>query len=108
VAWTGVARATVEVFAMSRFFVGQRVRFIRARTMCGALYQGLAARIILAQPSMLLQEDADFGIQIEGSSESGAVREWQIEPIVPDGHRASDYSLAELLDRCNQGEGVLA
>ena len=31
-----------------------------------------------------------------------------IEPILPDGHRAGDYSLSELIDRCRAGEGVPA
>lgn len=33
---------------------------------------------------------------------------WQLEPIQPSGHRAGDYSLSELLDRCRAGEGVPA
>jgi hypothetical protein len=32
----------------------------------------------------------------------------QLEPILPDGQRAGDYSLSELLDRCKQGEGMPA
>ena len=32
----------------------------------------------------------------------------QLEPIQPSGHRAGDYSLSELLDRCRAGEGVCA
>lgn len=32
----------------------------------------------------------------------------ELEPILPDGHRAGDYSLSELLDRCRAGEGVPA
>lgn len=31
-----------------------------------------------------------------------------LTPIQPSGHRAGDYSLSELLDRCRAGEGVPA
>lgn len=28
---------------------------------------------------------------------------WQLEPILPDGHRASEFSFTELMDRCREG-----
>lgn len=32
----------------------------------------------------------------------------QWEPILPEGHRAGDFSFSELMDKCRAGEGVPA
>ena len=98
---------------MSRLFMGQKVRVIRVER-----YQHL-----LGAEARVTQLDV-IGMRLDGSLIDGCVLldipapdmpgkfvapppDW-IEPILPDGHRAGDYSLSELLDRCRAGEGVPA
>ncbi len=98
---------------MATFFVGQRVRVVRVER-----YQHL-----LGAEARVTKLDV-IGIRLDGSLIEGCVQldipapgylgkfvapppDW-IEPILPDGHRAGDYSLSELLDRCRAGEGVPA
>lgn len=112
VAWTGVEGSSVEVFAMSKFFVGQMVRVVRPwrdMTLKDWLnwprLQGAEGRVTEVGCTNSFRE---VGIAIMVSNEEWILPEYGLEPILPGGHRASDYSLAELLDRCNQGEGVPA
>lgn len=89
---------------MSKFFVGQRVRVVRP----------------LRKPESLGEERRIEGFGFWPKSERRAcdctirlddgyvVAEFQLEPILPDGHRAGDLSFSELMDKCRAGEGVAA
>ena len=91
---------------MATFFLGQRVRIRyclfrpelsgRETRVTGPLQQFVRPN---GEPYMGydVEIDPDFGPKPD-----------QLEPILPSGHRAGDYSLSELLDRCRAGEGVPA
>lgn len=91
---------------MSRFFVGQRVRIVRVIEAQEAL--GREGRIIGR-----IHWHECWAVSVDGIGPyyDGArygFDDDQLEPILPSGHRAGDYSLSDLLDRCRAGEGVPA
>lgn len=97
---------------MSRFFVGQRVRIVRPWDdmnlkdrlnwikLCGS--EGRVSEV------GCLNQFLSVGVGVIVNNEEWCLPEYGLEPILPDGHRAGDYSLSQLLDRCKQGEGVPA
>lgn len=98
---------------MSRFFVGQRVRIIRVERYQHLL--GAEARVtkldVIAMRFDGSLIDGYVLLDIQAPDMPGqfvATSPDFLEPILPDGHRAGDYSLSELLDRCRAGEGVPA
>lgn len=98
---------------MAKFFVGQRVRIIRVERSPHLL--GAEARVTkigvltIMKDGALIEGCVKLDIPAPGFPGQfvAAPPDW-IEPILPDGHRAGDYSLSELLDRCRAGEGVPA
>ena len=102
---------------MSRFFVGQRVKLVRS-------FDGISPSSIDAEgfihkfvflpegyvfpDGQVNPSDCDCQVYWIGLSGLYAQHTSQLEPVLPSGERASDYSLSELLDRCKQGEGVPA
>ena len=98
---------------MAKFFVGQRVRIIRVHRFPHLL--GAEARVteigVLAmmKDGALIEGCVKLDIPAPGFPGQFVAPppDW-IEPILPEGHRAGDYSLSELLDRCRAGEGVPA
>jgi hypothetical protein len=67
----------------------------------------MEGRIDMRQPDPLLPPLADYGLRLS-NGQLGAVRAFQIEPIQPSGAAPSEYSLAELMDKCREGQGVAA
>lgn len=95
---------------MATFFVGQRVRVKWTDEPFAVQLIGSEARII---GEMMLLDVEAWELDIECPRGGG----WLVEkayasecltPILPDGHRAGDYSLTELLDQCRAGEGIPA
>lgn len=94
---------------MAKFFVGQRVRIIHA-VMSKSLI-GTEARVMDPDAIGVHFGNAYRGVKTDAINAQGrrfVAKHWWLEPILPDGHRAGDYSLSELLDRCKAGEGVAA
>ena len=99
---------------MATFFVGQKVR-INCPT---SQRHGCEARVIgpldmKSFPDLgasFLAYDVELlnGLRIGEHGYWLAYAPHQLEPILPSGHRAGDYSLSDLLDRCRAGEGVPA
>lgn len=89
---------------MSKFFVGQRVRVVWAPA--HPEFVGFETRIDRVAYGGFAQLGYEWMVTIQGT-EYGA-NSPSLEPILPDGHRAGDYSLSQLLDSCKQGEGVPA
>lgn len=99
---------------MSRFFVGQRVRVVRPDS--GSRVRGLC----VGDEGVIESRDpyVDARVRVVGKinptemysepQETFPMFYEELEPIQPSGHRAGDYSLSELLDRCRAGEGVPA
>ena len=91
---------------MATFFVGQRVRVVR--DLLNAPYTvGGEGRITQVDATNHLLARLGFKIMID-SFPAVYSHPDELEPIQPSGHRAGDYSLSELLDRCRAGEGVAA
>lgn len=98
---------------MATFFVGQRVRIRYMRTSYWRVLTGREARVVGVGPYAACDGGytmpGDYRVQVDGDAGCPAqVLADQLEPIQPSGHRAGDYSLSELLDRCKAGEGVPA
>ena len=99
---------------MSRFFVGQRVRIvcpISPRNGCEARVIGPLELMSFPQRGIqMFAHDVELlnGIRISEHGHQLAYPPHELEPILPSGHRAGDYSLSDLLDRCMAGEGVPA
>lgn len=94
---------------MSRFFVGQRVRVKWVvDTSRFAKFVGIETHITeMCRPFYSAHQDrvtSGYGVAIDPYFRPGGD---QLEPIQPSGHRAGDYSLSDLLDRCRAGEGVV-
>lgn len=96
---------------MAKFFVGQRVRMVRPDN---PRHQGATGRVFFIGPIEWGQVfngeicvDGDCAVSWD---DGDWTPEWlsKLEPILPEGHRAGDYSLSELLDRCRAGQGVAA
>lgn len=102
---------------MSRFFVGQRVRLVRPVKRIEKT--GATGRIRGFNPSAVVPGVGAISVVLvdwddgerDGPRRLGfsgwATDPNSIEPILPSGHRAGDYSLSDLLDRCRAGEGVV-
>lgn len=91
---------------MATFFVGQRVRVVRVIEAQEAL--GREGRIIGRIHSHECWAVSVDGIGPRYKGVRYGFDDDQLEPILPDGHHAGDYSLSELLDQCKAGEGVPA
>lgn len=97
---------------MATFFVGQRVKKVR-----GKLDIGNTGRVTDLDALCPFGWDIRVVWDHAGPCDDGSIapageavwtRSECLEPILPDGHRAGDYSLSDLLDRCRAGEGVPA
>lgn len=95
---------------MARFFVGQRVRLVRYQpsniTPIPVGDEGRVTKLKFfpkgtptTDGPMLIDSDCEVDFAIAGLRSSSTDN---LEPILPDGHRAGDYSLSELLGRCRQ------
>lgn len=101
---------------MSRFFIGQRVRVARLLDHNPAPYDLRAVGLEGVVNALNCRNYGGWGMvgvtlpmpNILGDNTGWAFRPDELEPILPEGHRAGDYSFSELLDRCQQGEGVPA
>ena len=94
---------------MATFFVGQRVRIINAEI--SKFLIGTEARVIDPDVIGVHFGGTYRGVKTDAINAQGRpfiAEHWWLEPILPDGHRAGDYSLSELLDRCRAGDWVAA
>lgn len=88
---------------MCEFKIGQLVRVVAAefRTEC----VGRAA--VVTQLEDWGPFGMFYGLDISPiecfQGERRAWRAYQLEPLVDDGHRASEFSFTELMDRCREG-----
>lgn len=87
---------------MSRFRVGQRVRFARSSTHAGRAYEGHECTVVGA--GLTHPDGREYEIRSSVTGHGGWVWGWQLEPILDDDTRALG---AELLRRWT-GEGVAA
>lgn len=102
---------------MATFFVGQRVRLVWKSVHSNTARKvGAEGRVAVVGPwrkgeinfrNKVMTTNSDYLVDWSDGDDSFVLSS-QIEPILPDGHRAGDYSLSELLDRCRAGEGVPA
>ncbi len=94
---------------MSSFFVGQRVRIVWVHLERNASMVGREGRIIEISdrdPKMTIH-----GLDIspirtvvnDGMRTSYGYAADQLEPIIPDGAKPSEFSYQELMDRCREG-----
>lgn len=98
---------------MSRFFVGQRVRIVRCGNPENNHLVGKEATVVGKREVTAYQLGyplVGIEVRIDGLGEirpydgrRHAFRTSHLEPILPEGHKASEYSLSELLDRCREG-----
>lgn len=102
---------------MSKFFVGQRVKLVRAfdgvspsaQKAEGFFYgYGITDAGFVFPDGFVNPSQCDCYVVWDGLPGPHSQHTDQLEPILPEGHRAGDYSLSQLLDRCKQGEGVPA
>lgn len=103
---------------MATFFVGQRVRMVRPvsrlemKDATGRIRDFNPSAIVPGVGSMsVVLVDWDDG-ERDGPKALGfsgyATHPDTIEPILPDGRRAGDFSFSELMDKCREGEGIPA
>lgn len=102
---------------MAKFFVGQPVKLMWKRADSTTDRKvGAEGRIAVVGPwregeinfrNRVMTSNSDYLVDWNDGDDSFVLSS-QLEPILPDGHRAGDYSLSELLDRCRAGEGVAA
>lgn len=88
---------------MSKFFVGQRVRIRYMRTSYWRVLAGREARVVGVGPYASgdggYTMPGDYRVQVDGDAGCPAqVLADQLEPILPDGHRAGEEGKCELLD----------
>lgn len=99
---------------MARFFVGQRVRVVRAFHPQNSGITGRIERIQRFSPGdplpngeFLSGEVCDCWVELDRARHdgrtSGASSFWRLEPILPEGHTQSIYSFQELMDKCREG-----
>lgn len=89
---------------MSKFFVGQRVRIVR--TYNYPQMRGVEARIMGFYRDAWDGRKHYDGLELSVRTPHGApyvALPDELEPILPEGHRAGDYSFHELMDRCREG-----
>ena len=88
---------------MSKFFVGQRVRIIGCKPVDG--------RSLIGMETVITGDEHDaWRLAVDWPSTPGvrvaALKETAhryLSPILPDGHRPSEYTFHELMDRCREG-----
>lgn len=101
---------------MAKFFVGQRIKKVRGE------YVGGVARVCAEEPHhfnaiagcdiTVIAEVGTNATSVMGyvvfvaPGEKADTRSADWEPIIPDGHRASEFSFTELMDRCREGVSV--
>lgn len=89
---------------MAKFFVGQRVRLVRA---CKPSNSGLTGRIREIHPEVVGEGGVAINCRCDwDDGTSDAWGHWgthtsRLEPILPSGHRAGTESFQELMDRLN-------
>lgn len=88
---------------MATFFVGQKVRIVGCEDPENRRYIGDEQRIVRFNAIGLPVLDCH-----PRPNGANCCAHHNLEPIQPSGHRAGDYSLSDLLDRCRAGEGVAA
>lgn len=95
---------------MSRFYVGQRVRLVRPVQPENLGLEGhISALFPDKSPGLVDGLGWNCDVVWDDRPIRGHMCDTaQLEPIFPEGHRAGDYSLSDLLDRCRAGEGVAA
>lgn len=78
---------------MAKFFVGQRVKLVRARTETGRMNLGCVATIVALGDDLLdkFNNPAEAFIDYDNGAKS-AVMLWQIEPIQYDGMQPVEWS----------------
>lgn len=106
---------------MAKFFVGQRVRIKFSK--CWPELAGEEGRIIAIAPkgdATVPDERSDWIVAPDvwathfapfpgiHAGHIFAPNSDQLEPLLPSGHQAGDYSFQELMEQCRQGEGVAA
>lgn len=96
---------------MAKFFIGCPVRVTKVHRASSAHLLGMEGRVTEVWEDFMPGEPG-YGLDICPISHDGmgfvSLGGHQLEPIQPSGHRAGDYSLSDLLDRCRAGEGVAA
>lgn len=88
---------------MSKFFVGCMARVVAAEDSFAKALIGEPVRIVVSGRNFRKEEV--WGI--DKKSPGGltiAFRDFELEPILPSGHRTGDYSYTELMDRLKAGE----
>ena len=92
---------------MAKLFIGCQVRVVHS--LCGN--KGRTGRITAVEYNTFIDGygcvDAAYRCD-KSDGDYGWGPAYCYEPIQPSGHRAGDYSLGELLDRCRADEGVAA
>lgn len=98
---------------MATFFVGQRVRLVRSVSGRG----GLTGRIRTTTVEWVDEGHFDCYVDWDNGQRDGpldlgysgyATSFWQLEPILPEGHREGRKGECEELDRLLEREGVQA
>lgn len=94
---------------MARLFIGQRVRIVGTVWLpveghpCGEPGVITAANVV----GVTSFECFEWGVETE-SGRFIACDSSDLEPILPSGHHASEFSYQELMDKCREGQGVAA
>lgn len=97
---------------MAKFFLGQRVRVVSvvhpelpvlraAVGLCGVVNE-LGCRTAAGRTDFI-GVTLPIPDPLNGRREDWAFSSDQLEPILPAGHKAGDYSFHELMDRCREG-----
>lgn len=93
---------------MSRFFVGQMVRVRCPISLSDGAECRVTAVDVVSDDEGIPYRGHQVSIWDEFDDCWCVFESHELEPILPDDHRAGDYSLSDLLDRCRAGEGVAA
>ncbi|UWJ04762.1 hypothetical protein CUB19_gp50 [Stenotrophomonas phage CUB19] len=102
---------------MAKFFVGQRVRIVRARHPTNNGLTGVISHIgpwkyleILPSGRALGEEQADCYVRLDSprhdGAMSGANSYWQLEPILPEGAQPIGYSFEQMMSEFGVTEAV--
>jgi hypothetical protein len=92
---------------MSRIFPGLKVRHVGQ----GRAYVNPLSNMLIGATGVVespWKRPGWWNVVLDTGSYDLCAHESTLEPILPEGHRAGDYSLSELMDRCKHGEGVPA
>lgn len=92
---------------MCTFKPGQLVRLVRPFYPCN---QDAVGRYLAPLPEQIQRQYLEFfgwrvncQVLFHKETASNVQHTDQLEPIVDDGHRASEFSFTELMDRCREG-----